>query len=111
MTLITPTECKNNRHRIGVSQTALCELAGLRSNYVCRFEGSKICEPSGKKLVSIKNALEAFEIARAGNVSAAPKELISAARKELEKIRFIQARLTNQTNVVKANASSTWAAS
>jgi len=83
MTLISPQECKDARRRLGVPQTALCELSELRSNYICRFEGGKIREPSGRKLVAIIDALRAFEAVKFKHQTASTRELLEAARKEL----------------------------
>jgi predicted transcriptional regulator len=83
MTLISPQECKDARRRLGVPQTALCELSELRSNYICRFEGGKIREPSGRKLVAIIDALRAFEAVKSKHQTASTRELLEAAKKEL----------------------------
>ncbi|AZV77863.1 hypothetical protein EBB79_08125 [Parasedimentitalea marina] len=111
MTLITPQECTNKRRKLGIPQTALCELAGLRSNYICRFEGDKILEPSGKKLVAISNALRAFEIAKSNHPFVDIKELIVAAQKELPEHSKSAIRQVSQQTCAKDSVCLTKAAS
>lgn len=98
MTLISPQECKNARQRLGVPQTALCELSDLRSNYICRFEGGKIREPSGRKLVAIIDALKAFETAKSKHETASTRELLEAAKSELLHIQVQNRKRPNKTN-------------
>jgi len=92
MILPTPTDCKIARYRIGISQAALCKMAGVNENYVCRFEGKKFREPSGVKLVAIGNALKAFEIAKLENSTASPKRLFAEAKIALATIEADQKR-------------------
>ncbi|WP_299165855.1 helix-turn-helix domain-containing protein [uncultured Tateyamaria sp.] len=62
MPLLTPEQCRARRQARGLSQAELSRLSGPTENYVCRFEGGEIANPSAKRLNAIQEALEATPI-------------------------------------------------
>lgn len=75
MTLLTPKQYVLRRQILGVGQAKLSRQAGLRSNYVNRFERGNILAPSGVKLAALELAFKHFEELHASRKDDLKKEM------------------------------------